>query len=165
MSGTLTIGIDGGINGGIVALDNNGDVKHSIVMPITKEGQLDIGMLKQLFSITFNIPNLVVYFEQAAPRAVSGKRQCFKTGMMYGQMIGLLEGLGIRYVIVGPQKWQKGILGETHGNSKALSIEYCTKRYPNENWYRTKRCKTVHNGLTDACCLALFGWKRECYHE
>ena len=153
----IFIGIDNGLNGGIVALDENCKFINKWIMPVKKGKRLeyDIPKIVDIFETFYYTPeNVLIILEQSHVRPISGKRACFMTGFGYGIMQGIIEAIGFKYIIVSPSRWMKAVL-ETKG--KKGSIDYCLKYYPNEDWKRTKRSKKIHDGLTDACCIARYG--------
>ena len=152
------IGIDVGLNGGIVILDEKERIILKSVMPIKKTNKKVEYDIKSLISL-LNIYNFAkVYLEQTHVRPVSGKRACFMNGFGYGIIKGILESLNIDYEIVSPQKWMKefGIISK----DKKGSIEFCKKKWSKEDWIATKRCRKPHDGLTDAAVIALYGCRR-----
>jgi Holliday junction resolvasome RuvABC endonuclease subunit len=160
----LIIGIDNGLKGGIVVIDNNQKIIKKYIMPIIQgeRNVYDISEIVKIFNeikylCEFKKVNCIAILEKAHARFVSGKAQCFSTGYCYGVIQGILSSFNIPYKIVSPQQWQKYILKDTNGDTKQQSILYVTKLYPNENWKESDRCKKYHDGLTDACCLALYG--------
>lgn len=161
------VGIDNGLSGGIVCLNERMEVIHKFIMPTIKvedKTEYDIkkltAMLNEIYIDDFSNENLFVTLESAYPRQVSGKRACFSTGYGYGVIRGILETYGIKYIIVSPQKWMKEILGKTEKGIKG-SLVFCQKQWPTVNWSRTDRCTTLHSGLTDAACIALYGLKHK----
>lgn len=158
----LYIGIDNGLAGGIVAVDSNEKIQFKTVTPVVKNKKktiFDIDTIKkyllQLKKNEKKFGGVVCILEHAAPRPISGKRACFMTGYGFGVMEAILISLCISYVVISPSKWMKGL--DLKFGVKKASIEYCTKKYPTVNWTATERCTTIHHGMTDACCLAIYG--------
>jgi hypothetical protein len=158
----LYLGIDNGLSGGICGINDKKEVVVTSVMPVEKnkknKNEYSYIILSLLLHRLKRDYDLYVAVEQAHPRAISGKRQCFSTGYGYGLVCGVLSGLDINFSIVTPQKWQKEILGEfKRGESKIASANFCLKNYPLVN-LKIGKSKKLHTGLTDALCLA--EWKR-----
>ena len=156
------LGIDNGLNGAIVVLDDQCNIKEKTIMPIIKidgKSNYDINSIIQWFQSRFIEPEKVfVTLEKSHVRPISGSRASFMTGYGYGLMQAILECMGFSYEIVSPQAWMK----ELSINSKDTkgSILFAQRRWPNENWKMTDRCKNAHDGLTDASCIALYGYRR-----
>lgn len=161
----IFVGIDNGLNGGIVAMDDTEMFLFNDVMPILNSGKksYDINKISKIFDI-FNTKakadkdRIVVMLEEAYVRPISGKKACFSTGFGYGLMQGLLIAYEIPYEIIRSQMWMKE-LGINSKGGKG-SIAFCKQRFPNEKWTATDRSKKPHDGKTDACGLALFGLRK-----
>lgn len=153
----IFVGIDNGLSGAIVAINNDETILFDTVMPVIgKPKEYNVNEIVRLFKEHFgDRKNLYVALEKAHVRPVSGKRACFSTGEGYGAMKGILGSLGISYIIVTPQAWIKHIIGSSTKDKKP-SIMYCQRKYPNHNWAATERSKKISDGLTDACALALY---------
>jgi crossover junction endodeoxyribonuclease RuvC len=156
ISTSTTLGIDPGFSGGLSFISGNFS-PVSIVMPIreTAKGkrELDLGKIKLWIKVYK--PDLVVV-EHVASMPGQGVSSTFAFGRGFGQLEGLLAGMGIRYITVRPAKWMKVMFGKTKKGIKS-SVEYCTKTYPEVDWRATARCRKPHDGKTDATMLALYG--------
>ena len=154
------IGIDLGLSGGIVMLDENQKVINKFVMPIIKikgKSQYDVGRIIEIL----NVPEPADTFcciEKAHVRPISGKRASFMTGFGFGLIQGILESIGISYEIVKPQTWMKEL--EIDSKDGKGSILFCQRKWPDVDWKATERCIKVHDGLTDSCCLAFYSWRK-----
>ena len=42
---------------------------------------------------------------------------------------------------------------------KKASIKWCQRRYPKEEFRASERCTKLHDGLTDATCLAIYCYR------
>jgi hypothetical protein len=87
-----------------------------------------------------------------------GALQSFSTGRGYGMWQGLLAGLQIPFETVSPKTWQAEMFkGVVAGDTKAKSALVAQRLHPGIDWRRTPRCKSPHDGLTDAFCIAEWG--------
>jgi len=157
------IGIDNGLNGGIVVIDDNQQIVEKLVMPTIKVGgktEYDVNEIVNFFNGFFQPNKMFAALEKAHVRPVSGKRACFMNGFGYGIMQGLLESLNIPYEIVSPNDWMKEILTSVNTKDKKGSIMWCKRKYPKEDWTASKRSTKPHDGLTDACCLAVYCYRK-----
>jgi len=162
------MGIDNGLNGGIVVLDENQNIVKKYIIPIIKIGnknEFDIQKINKIFKdidAKCEAEENIVYtcLEHAHVRPISGKRACFTTGFCFGLMQGILEALNISYEIVNPKIWQKEIFQGSVSDTKQASIVFCQRKWTNEKWSATERSKKAHDGMTDAACMALY-----CYRQ
>lgn len=155
----IIVGVDPGLSGGIVAMENS-TIFLKKVMPIisTPKREYDINKIVDIFKI-INKHNIdLVMIEKQQVRPVSGKRACFMTGGGYYLLRGILAALEIPYELTTPQAWMK----ELQINSKEGkgSIMFCMNKYPKEDFTATERSRKSHDGLTDATCIALYGERR-----
>ena len=163
----MSVGIDNGLNGAIVVLDdNNKQIVHKFVMPIIKgtksRKEYDIqqivtifkGIIEDAKSINESI---IVVLEKAQISPIAGKNSCFSMGYCFGMMQGILSSLKLSYKVVHAKTWQKEILRDMNGSdTKQRSIMFCKRMFPSEEWKIGKQSKE-HDGLTDATCMAYFG--------
>ena len=156
----MFIGIDNGLSGGIVMMNEKQEILHKFIMPTVKikgKTEYDVKRIVEILNVSEPAETFCV-LEKSHVRPISGKKACFNTGYGYGLMQGILECIGIGYIIISPQKWMKEILGDTMKDKKG-SILFCQRRWPNESWRKTPLCKNIHDGLTDSAAIALFGLK------
>lgn len=58
-----------------------------------------------------------------------------------------------------PRKWQKLVIPDAKkGETKAASINFCVRRYPQVSLLRSSRCRKKSDGLSDALCMAHAGY-------
>jgi hypothetical protein len=156
----LYIGIDNGLNGGIVMLDKNQNILYKYIMPTIKIGgksEYDVQNIIRILNV-LEPAEAFVCLEKSHVRPVSGKRACFMNGFGYGLMQGIIESIGMSYEIVKPQVWMKEL--EIDSKDTKGSIPFCQRKWPKENWTATEKSKKPHDGLTDAACLALYNFRR-----
>ena len=155
------VGVDPGLEGGVVALDEQGRVSLLGVMPKTPEGRIDSHALNLMTcALPFGTP-LAVEKVWAMPK--QGVVSMFTFGRVTGHAIGALEvTLGTTAVEIAPQTWQKGTFGRAD-DPKAAARAYVAEHFPgvNLNYSKTSgqpstRVKGPHPGLVDALCLANF---------
>ena len=152
----MIIGIDPGLNGGIVKI-KDGIIVEKCIMPT-------IGSPKKEYDI-LAIVNILkgankIILEKAQPRFKDGSKQAFKTGFGFGALQGIIFTLGIPHVLVSPKEWQKQLFaGLPSDDTKLASLMFCQRMWPNEDWTPTERSKKAHDGLTDAACIAYYGEK------
>lgn len=157
----IFVGVDGGLSGGIIVLDNDGNIIKKIVMPVIKgkesKTQYDIQAIKNILVAlkNSNADTIVAGLEKAQVSHIGGKSSMFSKGFCYGMFQGLLTATEISYQIFRPQDWQKQVLAGIPGtDTKQRSIMWCKMKYPAEDWRATQRSINDHDGLCDACCIA-----------
>jgi len=160
----LVVGIDPGLNGGLVKIsydaeNNNYEFQESLIMPkySTKGNNfVDGGKVYRWLcdGDTWEADLIVIELVHSMPK--QGVASTFKFGMGFGSVITAADSTDAERVLVTPQKWKKEILPNTDKDKKA-AINYAQSRYPNISLKATPRCKTAHDGLADAVCLAEYG--------
>lgn len=154
---TLYCGIDGGLTGGIVVIDNNLKVVYKSVMPVIKGDKTDFDVL-QISRIFDDLKqyDIIVALEKAHVRPVQGIRAAFTTGFSFGMLQGILSSKNIKYMIVNPSIWMKSVFEGNNSEDKKASVKWCQQMFPNDNWKETDRCKNIHTGLSDAVAIAYY---------
>ena len=158
------LGIDNGLNGGLVLIDENEMIIQKHVMPFIqgKKKEFDVTEINNIIhrmSVLSSRENEKPYgfLEEARVQPVSGKRASFTTGLCYGMFQGFLTAYEIPYEIVAPKTWQKELLKGLASDTKVASIMFSQRKYPKVDWTPTERSRKAHDGLTDACCIAIYG--------
>jgi len=160
----LYLGIDNGLSGGIVVLNDNADIVYKTVMPVTNSDkrEYDIKTLKEVFKqIRVLDCNVIAGLEKAYVRPVQGIRAAFSTGYGFGIMQALLESNEIGYEIINPTVWMKDVFeGNYRKEEKKQSILWAQRKWPKENWLPTVKSKMASDGLTDAAGIAFYIYLR-----
>ena len=159
----LIIGIDNGLDGGVVTLNEIGSVEFSEVMPVigaSGKGKraYDIpGMIRAVRGFAPDTER-VVFLESAQAMPFQGVVSTFSTGFGFGIWQGILTSLGIPYHVVRPQKWQ-GVMfeGIDRTDTKRASATIAARLQPNVDWRASERNRIPHDGKTDAFCIAEYG--------
>lgn len=156
MESGLYAGIDNGLKGGIVFIDSRGAVKERHIMPVitSEKGKTEYDVF--LMVEAFKNKNIeLVALEKAQAYPGQGVTAMFSVGKGFGLWQGILTALGIPFVIVPPQTWQGHVLaGMDRRDTKQASALFAQRMSPETNWRGTDRSKIIHDGLTDAFCLA-----------
>lgn len=155
------LGIDNGLNGGIVVLNEDGIVVDTFNIPVLKmeKTEYDIPEISKILRGIYNsyeAGSVKVYLEKAHVRPVQGIRAAFTTGYGLGIMQGILTSLGLSYEVVNPTVWMKEVFeGNYSKENKKYSMIFAPRKWPHMNW---KVGKNVHDGLTDAACIGYYGY-------
>ena len=143
------IAFDPGQKGGI-AIHYQGD---TTAHPMPLAGKtLDLPAIATL--IRSHSPSIAV-IEKVGCMPGQGVSSTFTFGCGYGQLQGLLAGMGIPFELVTPQAWKKLILAGTP-KDKDAAIAYCRRVFPDVPLVMP-RCRTPHDGIADSLCLLQYG--------
>lgn len=159
MNNQYFIGIDPGINGGMVCLDQAGNIRRKTVMPIIKVGtknKLDPRGIIDWFKQCFTEEEIrIVAIEEQRPMHKQGITSTFSIGRGYGILEGIVAALDIPYELIRAVDWQREMFrGFPKGKTKELSVRVAQQLYPKEDFKRSIRCTKLHDGMTDSCLLA-----------
>ena len=166
----LFAGIDPGLDGGIVVLDDELTIVRAEVMPVvTETTKLAGGKVKRARRVNEQaLTNLLLAYEhdlklvvvESLPRGHPGMRgtnSALSMGVHHGLLRGVLAGLRIPYLLVAPKRWQ-GALIPGAGDTKVRSVEKAIRLFPGLDLTPGQRTKP-HDGLADAAHLACYARK------
>jgi len=176
----LIFGCDPGLSGGVSLLNEKGELQLVEPMPVIvtegkgktkkgnkkKETKLDIERLKEMFNQNRALRVLVVLEKQQAMKKggqTQGVSSTFKTGMNYGILIGLLEGLNVEYVIIPSVTWKNAVIGKnrekgsTEANKRA-SLKKAQELFPREDFLATSRSYVPHDGMYESALIGYHGY-------
>lgn len=163
----VIVGIDNGLDGGIVVL-KDGKVEERWVMPtIGTTGSKRVYDTNEMCDMMHRVRELAgegllphVFLENAQAFPGQGVSSTFSTGFGFGLWQGILSALSIPFTVVRPQAWQKVMFeGINHKDTKQASAVIASRLLPGVDWKASERSRTPHDGLTDAACIALYGSK------
>jgi len=97
------VGIDPGYRTGAVALVQ-GDWAEVHDLPVWSEGGVNTLELKHILE---SVPVNYVLVEKQSSRPMQGVASSFKLGMGYGQIVGALSMLQLKYKEITPAQWKK----------------------------------------------------------
>ena len=178
------MGIDPGLTGGIVILNEEGSVENKWPIPTivsyasgkkkkaTKEGEqpkkkatkskktttLDLIALNQIFTqLKTEVDHAVL--EQVASRPGMASPAVFKFGRVYGILEGLLAAHQIPYTLCIPRVWCKVIHAGIEGGMepKDKSRVALGRLFPAVDLRPTERAIKPHEGMMDALLIAEWG--------
>lgn len=139
------VAIDSGAKGGFALLGVPNPL--GAMMPLIGK-EIDCKAIVQMLN---NIKPEMVVIEKVHSMPKQGVVSTFKFGMNYGRIIGIVEGLGIPYVLVTPQTWKKVLAGTA--KDKEAAIQYVKAKYPTIQLIPKGR-RTPQDGIADAVCIA-----------
>lgn len=160
------VGIDFGVKGGIAVVDHNGVIVAKHVMPVTKDNEIDVYELGNIFTTIFlHYEPLKIQGEKLHAIFGSSAKATFKFGHDYGVVKTTAMGVLGEVKLVRAVDWQKRIFDKlkvekvkkansSRNDTKTMALHAALKLWPNENWLPSKRHRVVHNGMIDAALIA-----------
>ena len=173
----MIIGIDNGLDGGIVAISTIAGLppiaKH--VMPTrhvhyaarkTTEAktmrEIDVrALVTILCSLNCNLEETTVYFEHC-PFHADRADVMRSMALSAGKILAVLEAKRFKTVRVLSFDWHPVIIGKIpKGQTKAMALSKVRSLWPDEEWYATGKSTVPHTGLVDAALIAEYGRRKE----
>ncbi len=169
------MGIDPGITGGIVVLDENQKVlaKHAMPAIITKKQttstktgktttktttQLDLKVIAQILEEWADYVDMV-YLEKVAAMPNQGVSSVFKFGRVYGALEGMVTAFKMPMTLVTPAQWckelHKGVSASMQPKDKSRVV--IGRLFPKVDLRATERSKKPHEGMVDALLISEYG--------
>lgn len=154
---TFIIGIDPGKSGAIAVIDcDNGYILECISMPVAGK-DLDLSAIN-LFLSRYAVDTRCVFIEKVGAMPGQGVTSMFNFGFTVGAIHALVAAHQIPRYTVTPQAWKKLVLAGTL-KDKAAAVDYCNRAFPQTSLLRTSRSKKPNDGMADAICIAVYGYK------
>lgn len=169
MIGPVCIGIDVGMDGGLVCLGPDGQLQLKNPTPTIepkKRREVDIPAVVRFFEAAvmhaepkpYSGRSVRVFIERAQAMPKQGVSSCFSYGRAFGTMLGIVGALGLPFEVVGPQTWQKAMFHDIpHENTKKVAALVCSRIWPKMDFRATERSKKAHDGICDAALIAEYG--------
>lgn len=162
----IIIGIDNGLDGGIVGVEASGEIVLSKIMPTLKLGKgrdVDVcGIQAYMHNAKERYDQVQVILEQATKHSPGVMALC-STWNTFGAITALLKLERIRYEVVQPQKWQRAFWARpkmakgAKFDTKAAALSAAEKLWPGRDWTKSDRASKPHDGMIDAALIAEFG--------
>ena len=136
------IGIDPGLSGAIVILEDN-KIKELFDMPVMPDGkknkrQLNSALLVKLIKDNIkNFEDTIMVVEQVNAMPGQGVTSMFNFGQTFGAIKGICAALGLPIFFVRPAKWKKYF--ELINSSKDASRTKAIEMYPSISQQLSKR--------------------------
>lgn len=109
-TGFLMVGIDPGVQGALAWLTKDGALVHVADLPMA---EVKVGKTMRKRLVPAVLASMLaerrpshVYLEEVATRPGEGAVGAFAFGRGFGQLEGLLAGVGLPYTLVRPQTWK-----------------------------------------------------------
>jgi hypothetical protein len=182
----ISIGIDGGLSGAIVIIDQRFSVLSWWDMPTisstkktTPRKGPNAGKTKTSIKRNFDLRSIftslrdtlnvirsdpdqlqqpMVFFEKAHAMPQQGVSSTFKTGQGFGLMEMALVALDVPYQIIDANAWTKEMhKGVTGGEPKAKSLLLASRLFPALPLKTPRGTKLTMDGRADAALIAYYG--------
>lgn len=154
----MIVGIDNGLDGGICAVsDFSGEIIGKCAMPTFKRsGKREIDTVSIYRWITDLNTEPLIAIEEPLKHAKSSQAMR-SMGISYGKILGMSESHGWKVRPIQVLDWHKAVLGKVPKSlTKVFALREATRRAPEENWVKSDRCSTPHDGMVDAYLIACY---------
>ncbi|HYF53930.1 MAG TPA: hypothetical protein VEA41_06700 [Salinarimonas sp.] len=159
---SLTIGLDPGKDGALVALDGMTVLAQVLTADLLLEKQYVPERLAEEVRrvLLLGDPSSALVVLET-PMVLPGEagRAGLTTGKGWGLWRGIFAALGIAVIEPAPSAWTRAMLRDAPGEGKARAVHVASSRLPGLNLTPGRRRKP-HEGLADAAVLALYGQTR-----
>jgi len=156
----ITIGIDNGLTGGIVAVsDHRASIIGMSVMPVKGKAKGNEVDSERVFLFLMQWPrkDITVILETPGKHSPGVMALCSMWDS-YGAIRSILETRGYRHHRIAPQTWQKAVLGNVEkGQTKPAALSRSRQLWPDESFLATAKSTKPHDGLIDAALIAYYG--------
>jgi hypothetical protein len=152
------VGIDNGLSGGVVVLGHpHGAVLGKTIMPTRKrdgKNEVDVIALRSWLLGILGGDMLCARFFIEEPVGSKSLNAAKSMAASFHAIRGLLAAYGADWTPVKARTWQKQLFGKDKADTKELSVSLAKSLWPDEEWRKTARCTTDHDGMTDAALIA-----------
>lgn len=162
----ITVGIDPGAKGGVVAL-KDGHFLSKLIMPTKGDGTISSWHLGYYMSTISDLAknnneDLIIGLEEVHSLYGMSAKSNFNFGRNFQAPISVLDYLRLDWGFVKAKVWQKEIFGDMEvilnkkgkKDTKAMSIKRAQELYPDADLTPTERAKKPSDGIADALCIA-----------
>lgn len=159
VKGTMFLGIDPGLNGGLALLCPRSGLLIEVMPTIGSE--LDFHRLAEILKDWApDIRHAVLEDVHAMPK--QGVSSMFKFGKCFGGVQGVLAAVGIPFELIRPQLWMKEMHTGTPAkdDSKSRSRLAFSRIFPGVNALASDRSRVGHEGMIEAALMAEFARRR-----
>lgn len=158
---TLYVGIDPGLDGGIVTLDGDGRVMTYGAMALLpgKPRRIDWDACAMLLE-RVRVGGFVTVEQQPhMPLKFGGGKANHARGGWVAWEFGC-KLLKIPHACPRPQQWQRDMLIPGKGDTKQRALVTAQRLWPGRDWRASERCRKPHEGIVDAALIAEWGRRR-----
>lgn len=165
----LIIGIDNGLDGGLVALsDTPGAAPVAMTaMPTHRvSGTREVAiaaLIEWLRALNWPPQDRPLFVLEECPQHASSacamRSMALTAGMLIGAIAARFPQCRLIRVKSGNSKesWQRAILGKVpQGETKQYALAQAKRIWPAEKWLASPKCSKPHDGMVDASLIAYF---------
>jgi hypothetical protein len=163
----ILVGVDPGKDGGIVAIDIDGNIRGQWCIP-TLKGSSDVdypklaAIFKQLKAINGFDTDIFVILEDVHSLYGMSAKSNFNFGHIKGVKEGMLAAFGYDYKLIRAKLWQQVVWSEEDvvTNSKGkrdpkkTSLKAAARIFPDVDFRKSSRSRKQHDGKVDAALMA-----------
>lgn len=174
-SSIVYVGIDNGLNGAVVAIDQDAsfieywDTPTLEIKQEKRKGKFTIHrefvtsemnkIVKHIVGAGRSFTVFKFFLEKAQAMPEQGLSSTFKTGYGAGLWEGIVSALGVSYDIVPATTWTKHVLKDMPvGETKKRSLLKCQRVFPLLKLTGERGAKLTKDGRSDAALIAYYGW-------
>jgi hypothetical protein len=166
----ITVGIDPGAKGAIVALDDNKNVLGKHIMPINKDGTINgKGLFDIITSYTAIDTNVRFALEKVHAIFGMSAKSCFQFGMNFQACVSALEISEVSWEFIQPKTWQKVMFEGSNEiknskgkkDTKAMALMVAQRLFPDVDLTPTARSVKPHDGIVDALLICEYLQRRK----
>ena len=150
------VGVDNGVSGGLVALNEDGQVHAKLVMPlhcVRGRSEVDVAAVADwLLANDLTTDKTTVVIEEPG-----GSQSAKAASSMAGSFHALRATFALlryKWLRITPQSWQKPMLRCKTGDTKPAAAALVVSLWPDEDWRASPRCRVQHEGVVDAVLIA-----------
>lgn len=164
------IGIDPGLDGGIVEINSSGKLIGFNIMPtieVTKGKRfIDLIELRDVIK-SIKDHSHHIYMEKIHAMPKQGVSTMFKMGRVYGALESMIAAFQIPYSLITPQSWTKTFHAGMDKSmpTKKRSALVMQRKFPEVNQFKITKnlnpSKNYHDGLVDGFLIAQYGLSME----
>lgn len=155
----LYAGIDPGVKGGVVVIDDQQRAVFTHVTPIIGK-EYDIPEMYSLLRGIYAMGAAFCCIEKGQSMPGDSGRSAWKMGFGHGLWQMALTVVGIRYHVCPPQVWQRALGIPKGADTKIHSVLIAKREVADLNLLRTVRSKNEDHNIADATNLAVYARRR-----
>lgn len=153
------IGIDNGLDGATVGIDQDGHILFAFVHPtqIWRKGrEIDINEYQKILidktAICESFEGKIIFEE---PGGAQSYKAAVSMAASFHALRGFIESSCLPWERITPAQWQRKMLpGCKAKETKPRALELARRLWPDRDWRASERCRKPHDGLIDAALIA-----------
>tara|TARA_S200002703_G_scaffold76001_1_gene65625 strand:+ start:1223 stop:1729 length:507 start_codon:yes stop_codon:yes gene_type:complete len=155
----VIIGVDNGLNGGLVAISKQtGAVIDKTVMPTLQRSKKRETDARKVYEWVMSLESDFIFAVEEPLHHARSSQAVRSMALSFGKLLGLAESRGWDVRCVKVHNWQKSMLGHLAPpyDTKKAALHVANGIAPEECWLKSKRCSKAHDGMVDAFLIARY---------